>query len=643
MKSKKQPGAQNATGGDTLFFNASQNTAASVNLGQGYDTVRVSAADAISQVRLTFTSAEVGNFNANDSGALLNQDGGLAVRMQIEDPDGNLRGAEHRFDDEGIRFVADGNLTFDVRDLVSGTERGSLFSVVSLGTAGADRLSEKGATAAYINGGLGNDRLTGGTGDDFLVGGVGNDRLTGGAGNDRFIGGAGNDFIAGGAGDDTAFLNVSTDGADKINLGSGNDTVNVSAAAGVGQVRLTFTSAEVGDGSSFGDGGNPQDAGLAVRVQAENANGDTAGAITRVDDEGTTFVAAAGVTFDVRDLVSGAQRGDGFQVVQLGTADADTIDQSASAMSYYINGGQGADTIIGGSGNDFLVGGAGDDVLRGGDGNDSFIGGAGADTIVGGASGNDTVFVNASTDGADHVALGDGNDVVNVSTAPSDDPTQVRLTFTSAEVGNGDNNDRGNGANQDGDLAVRLQAEDASGAVTGDVGRYEDEGITFVAAAGTTFDVRDLVSGTQRGDNFSVVGLGTNGNDTLDQSAATGDVYLNGGKLSDTLTGGIGNDFLVGGGGVDFLDGGAGNDQLLGGSGIDNFVFTGAAGNDEILDFRSGKDVIDLSSYGITADNVSTTVVRGDTFVFVDSDANGTIDFTIRVDGTAVAAGDFAF
>ncbi|MGJ3627259.1 hypothetical protein AB5I41_10500 [Sphingomonas sp. MMS24-JH45] len=54
-------------------------------------------------------------------------------------------------------------------------------------------------------------------------------------------------------------------------------------------------------------------------------------------------------------------------------------------------------------------------------------------------------------------------------------------------------------ANQDGGLAVRVQAEDADGNLTGPVSRYDDEGITFIAGTqGITFDVRDLVGRAAR-------------------------------------------------------------------------------------------------------------------------------------------------
>lgn len=115
------------------------------------------------QIRLTFTSSEVGNGAASDSNSLANQDGGLAVRFQAQDEPGNLTGLVSRFDDEGVIFNAAGDVTFDVRDLVSGTERGN------------------------FQGGLADDFLVGGDGDDSLSGGFGADSFIGGSGGDRFV------------------------------------------------------------------------------------------------------------------------------------------------------------------------------------------------------------------------------------------------------------------------------------------------------------------------------------------------------------------------------------------------------------------------------------------------------------------------
>lgn len=178
-----------------------------------------------------------------------------------------------------------------------------------------------------------------------------------------------------------------------------------------------------------------------------------------------------------------------------------------------------------------------------------------------GEAGNDTAVFNISTDGADQTDLGIGDDVASVSAAQAG---QIRLTFTSAEVGNGTPNDGNAATNQDGGLAVRAQFEDGADGLTGLVSRFDDEGITFSSqTAGVTFDVRDLVSGTARGDQFTTVTLGTSGDDAPGDffgpakpyGGTTGADYINGGGGNDNLAGSDGNDFLVGGAGNDFLNG----------------------------------------------------------------------------------------
>jgi Ca2+-binding RTX toxin-like protein len=272
------------------------------------------------------------------------------------------------------------------------------------GGSGRDTLYGR-AGDDYLNGGSGRDQLYGGSGDDYLDGGRDNDRLFGnsgadqlygGSGNDELTGGSGHDHLFGGSGNDRAFFNVSRDGSDAVNLGSGSDIVSVSAAA-AGQIRLTFTSAEVGNGNAAdANAMTNQDGGLAVRLQAENGSGDLTGGVSRFDDEGITFVASrSGVTFDVRDLVSGAARGDQFEVVSLGTKGTDTLTAVRSNDAYYFNAGMGNDRVTGGSESDFLVGGAGNDTMNGRGDDDRFIGGAGNDVLTGG-SGDDTFIFNAA-------------------------------------------------------------------------------------------------------------------------------------------------------------------------------------------------------------------------------------------------------
>ncbi len=436
-------------------------------------------------------------------------------------------------------------------------------------------------------------------------------------------------------------LNLAAGKAEQRDLGESADEVEVKPDKGTTQIRLTFTSAEVGNGSAI-DGGTlaNQDGGLAVRLQAEDAAGNLVGPVSRFDDEGITFRSRDGATFDVRDLVSGVARGDRFDVVTLGTIRADLFDERGEAENYYINGGMGDDSIYGGDGNDFLVGGAGNDLLVGGPGDDSFIGGGGSDRILGG-DGADTALLNIATDGGDAVDLGGGLDSVRV-TAPAG--SQVRLTFTSAEVGNGAATDAGTLAGQDGGLAVRFQAEDADGNLVGPVSRFDDEGISFVRSTGQTFDVRDLVSGAARGDQFDVVRLGTSCGDLIDDSGRAVRYYTNAGMGDDTISGGTLEDFLVGGAGADRLNGREGNDSFIGGGGADVFAFTTMPGNDRILDFASGLDKIDLSAFGITAANVRSTKTDANTLIDVDADRNGTFDFQITlVNAPPPAPTDFIF
>lgn len=279
------------------------------------------------------------------------------------------------------------------------------------GRGGNDDLFGRGSDD-YLSGGSGRDDLYGGSGDDYLDGGSGNDRLfgnsgedhlVGGSGNDELSGGSGHDHLFGGSGNDRAFFNVSTGGSDVVNLGTGSDIVSVTASS-ARQVRLTFTSAEVGNGTATDAGTmTNQDGGLAVRLQSENSAGELTGAISRFDDEGITFDAArSGLTFDVRDLVSGAARGDQFDVVSLGTRGADNLRAVQSGDAYYFNAGLGNDRVTGGRDDDFLVGGAGNDSLSGGRGDDTFIGGGGNDVLTGG-TGDDVFIFNAPFDPAGNV------------------------------------------------------------------------------------------------------------------------------------------------------------------------------------------------------------------------------------------------
>jgi Ca2+-binding RTX toxin-like protein len=159
---------------------------------------------------------------------------------------------------------------------------------------------------------------------------------------------------------------------------------------------------------------------LAVRLQREGATDNLVGDVARFDDEMITFVAGSGQTFDVRDLVVGAQRGNQFTTVILGSSAGEavgpfTVPGPVAQTPIYINAGGGDDAITGGSAADFLVGGTGNDLIGGRDGNDTVLAGAG-DDFVGGEGGNDTISGDAGADalfgdaGNDLIGGGEGDD-----------------------------------------------------------------------------------------------------------------------------------------------------------------------------------------------------------------------------------------
>lgn len=211
--------------------------------------------------------------------------------------------------------------------------------------------------------------------------------------------------------------------------------------------------------------------------------------------------------------------------------------------------------------------------------------------------------------------------------------SQVRVTFTSAEVGNNNVNDanqmltadptKAYNGQQDGGLAVRMQIEEANGTLgMAPVSRVADEGVVFITGdRKTTFDVRDLVSGAARGDEFEVVALGTNGNDTFIAKAEklfNAYVYANGGAGNDILVGGKEDDFLVGGGGNDTLKGGLGTDTLVGGGGLDRFEF-------DKVSKAAGVDVIGIAgALFVAADDV--IVLDPKAFKKLDANRDGVLD-----------------
>ena len=550
-------------GNDTIELGIGD-TIGNFGFSSGADTVSISGG---SNVTITFDNTEVGD------GSAFKEEDQLAVSLQAD-------GSEFvvTTDDEAIRFESEGDETFTVKD--DTVELGSGFDAVLLGGAGNDFINESESESTeklFINGGEGNDFITSGAGDDLIFGGAGGDFISAGEGADVVYGEDGSDDIAGGAGNDTIFggadadsfsVNLSTDGSDSVDLGTGFDSVSISGSA---NTRMTLDLAAVGNDDIHSSGDT-----LAVSVQSQDTpDGD----ILHIDDEGLRFTAQdmqgsvlVDAKFDVRDLDGNeVSPGDLFDEVVLGTAGddyvADFVNKSIEnffgnffnenfvptpSPDVFVEGGMGNDTLLMADGDDFLSGGEGNDTMFGSAGDDTFLAGAGNDKIGTDAfsfgfinpdvgintdeSGDDVLRVNLETDGNDTVNLGSGADTVELTSTAS----TVRITFNADSVGNG-------GAN---DVFVQASADNKAG-VSGNILTTDDELIRFVADEDTLFSLN--VSGSALGDDFGVVDLGGLGDDSFDHSLTTIRAYINGGAGNDSIVGGSGNDVVFGGAGADLF------------------------------------------------------------------------------------------
>ena len=365
-----------------------------------------------------------------------------------------------------------------------------------------------------------------------------------------------------------------------------------------------------------------------------------------------------------------------------GTAGDDTIYGEDGDDT--LNGGLGLDALFGGEGDDtlnagtdlrgvFAYGEGGDDIINGNLGDDNLIGGVGNDRIRG-ADGKDFLSAGAGDDwlmpgaGLNMVDGGDGNDTVDYSDSAAG--VEVDLSFLGDRAA-------GSGGYQ-GDLIGSVENVVGSrfaDTLIGDAGNNRIEGgdggdlldgggaaDTLIGDRGDDTYVIDhprdrIVELANRGiDSVQIVGgssytLGAN----LENLAYTGDYAgiarfsADGNHLANTLTGGIGIDIISGKAGSDRLLGLGGDDRLTGGSDNDTFVFAPGFGNDSITDFDAnparGQDVLDISAFGIAAeefaDRVQIEDIGADTLVTIDGHSDQTIRLAGIGNSTVVTQQDF--
>ena len=289
---------------------------------------------------------------------------------------------------------------------------------------------------------------------------------------------------------------------------------------------------------------------LPTTVTTDALRGTSGNDIFLIDDIGDRITEAADAGFDRVETTLGSYTlaGNIEQLIRRGAAD---FTGNGNALANVVIGGAGSDALGGLGGNDDIAGNSGDDILVGGNGEDILAGQSGADALLGGWQ-SDTLLGGA---GADRL-VGD----------------QEWLSSQGA-------NDRLDGGD-DADLLIG-DATNIYGA-----GRGGNDRLTGGAGNDILIGDGDIMIGSARG-----------GADTLEGGEGNDWLYGDGRDSAATVIGGA--DKLYGGDGPDHLIGGGGNDLLTGGAGADWFVFAPGSGADEISDFASGMDHIDLSAFDI--------------------------------------------
>lgn len=272
-----------------------------------------------------------------------------------------------------------------------------------------------------------------------------------------------------------------------------------------------------------------------------------------------------------------------------GTSGPDTLTGRPNEDDQ-VYGFDGDDTLSGDSGADFLHGGNGADILTGGAGGDALFGGAGADAFV-------------------YLTAADSSQTSGIDTLIDFEAGIDRIDLRALSV-----------------TAASILQRQGGGSylfVTTAAGQ------TLTLNSNQTLSAGDLLMTQAVGVHVG----GTSASETL-----------NGTVNADILYGQGGADTLIGGAGDDILNGGAGGDTLIGGAGLDTFLYLGNAdanaadGYDNIADFQTGTDRIDLRNIALNQLNI---VRQADgsaiVFVFVVSNQSG----LVLLSGNTVNPADF--
>ena len=418
-----------------------------------------------------------------------------------------------------------------------------------------------------FTGTVGNDTLTGGEGGDIIIGLAGDDSLTGGNGDDILRGDEGNDRLDGGSGRDTADYSSATS-AVRVDLrtsvpqdtgGAGLDTlISIESLTGsafddvlIGSDSFNILIGGAGADTLTGGGSSDTFRYLATTDSTAASQDVIADFLTASDSIDITALAPTAVR--ITYLSNGGSQV--FAETATGTLQLLVQNAIVDGFSSLLYSTPVGVQIFGSNRNESLQGGSRDDQLFGGDGNDTLFGSRGADLLTGGQGSDSFRFITAL-----------------------DSTAAVSDIITDFEVGRDSI-----------DLSVLLVT--AIG-----IGRLDNgDSVLFGQGRDGAFQVllRNVALNTA---NIAYQGFGATG------------FRLIGSNNADVIVGTTFADTMEGSGGDDILTGGTGADAIAGGSGRDTFRYaegdsTQAAGMDNLYDFTTGEDRIDLT--GVRVSSVS--------------------------------------
>ena len=491
--------------------------------------------------------------------------------------------------------------------------------------------------------------FTDGDGDQITDG---NDTIYGNGGDDTIDGGDGVNNIDGGLGNDTFILDDGTYQDKIIGGDEGGDTDSLDAGTATGNISMTFTGDETGTANigatgytefyeiervNLGSGNDTVDASATTTgIQLSSGAGDDSilgGSGDDAIDAGTgsdTVQGGAG-----NDSITLGPLGDGNDVLVMGDGDG---NDTVTGFDMPIDNGDGTYTPV-----DLLdLSGLTDAGGAPVDASDVSVSGDGlGNTLLSFPNGESILLM-----GVDPVGVTPAVLTAMGVPAPAATPDGVVDGTDTGETMNGGYVDAdGDQIDNSGNVIMANGGDDTVYGGTGDDTIDGGAGQDWIFAG----DGNDLASGGA--DNDSI--WGDLGNDTL--YGNDGDDKLIGGGGDDLLTGGTGNDLLYGddvfgdtGGwastdtpepnfGNDTLVLDGGDDTAYGGSGDDTFQIFDGFGNDQIIGGEAGEVVGDTIDGTSLNTGVNVTYSGDETGTI--SDGSATIDF-VEIENLDLGSGD---